>query len=347
MRHGWNSTSYQLMNPGMRHWFSSDGEAFLGYVQCAGVRVVAGAPVCEYGRLSDVALEFEEDARRARASTCYFSVEPRWLELVRHRSEAVLVGSQPVWNAAEWADTFDARSSLRAQVNRARNKGVTVRAVAAKALADGGRVSAELQRVRQSWLGGHGLPPLGFLTAVNLAPDSTGDGAAVLDDRRLYVAYQHGGAGERAVGYLVASPIPLRRGWLVEQVVRDPEAPNGTSELLIDTACRALACEGAERLTLGLAPLSRRHQGGEGSDGPVWAGLAFAWAYAHGRRFYNFAGLEAFKEKFRPHAWEPVYMVAGGLRLTPRELYAVAAAFTGGRPLRALAQGVGRALFTC
>ena len=30
------------------------------------------------------------------------------------------------------------------------------------------------------------------------------------------------------------------------------------------------------------------------------------WVRAHGKRFYNFEGLEAFKSKFRPDGWEPI-----------------------------------------
>ncbi len=34
-----------------------------------------------------------------------------------------------------------------------------------------------------------------------------------------------------------------------------------------------------------------------------------AWLRLHGRRFYNFKELDAYKAKFRPEEWEPVYAV--------------------------------------
>ena len=61
---------------------------------------------------------------------------------------------------------------------------------------------------------------------------------------------------------------------------------------------------------------------------------------AHGRRFYNFAGLDAFKAKFGPERWDGVYAVATGRGGELRALYAIAAAFTGGKPLRAIAGGL-------
>lgn len=340
LRHGWNSTSYQLLNPDIHHWFSPANDALVGYVEHLGVRVVAGAPVAEYRALPEVAMSFEAEARERGQSTCYFGVEPRWLQLVRRRAQVALIGAQPVWDARFWGRTVDSHASLRAQFNRARNKGVEVTRLDLSRLITGQPGALELHALRERWAAAHGLPPLGFLTGVQLLPTTARPGGPMTTDRRLYVAQREGAA----VGYLVASPIPMRSGWLIEQVVRDPAAPNGTSELLIDHAARELGALGAERLTLGLSPLSRRHRPDTAVryDSAPWLRLAFAWAYAHGRRFYDFAGLEAFKEKFHPPTWEPVYLVAGGPRLGVRSLYGVAAAFTGGRPMSALAQGVAR-----
>ena len=45
LKHGWNSTCFQIVNPGIEYWFGEDGESVVGYVTSKGVRVVAGAPV--------------------------------------------------------------------------------------------------------------------------------------------------------------------------------------------------------------------------------------------------------------------------------------------------------------
>ncbi len=62
------------------------------------------------------------------------------------------------------------------------------------------------------------------------------------------------------------------------------------------------------------------------------------WVRAHGRRFYNFGGLDAFKSKFHPHRWEPIFAISNEPRFSPHSLYAIAAAFTGDRsPILAVA----------
>ena len=54
LRYGWNATSYQILNPGIRRWFSSRSDAVIGYVRRNRRRIVAGAPVCADAELAEV-----------------------------------------------------------------------------------------------------------------------------------------------------------------------------------------------------------------------------------------------------------------------------------------------------
>jgi phosphatidylglycerol lysyltransferase len=158
-------------------------------------------------------------------------------------------------------------------------------------------------------------------------------------DRLVFVAEQEG----RVVGFLVASPVPARRGWLVEQIVRGSGAPNGTAELLLDAAFTAMISDGSAYVTLGLAPLSDRAGKGPIVD-PWWLRWMLRWVRAHGRRFYNFDGLDRFKAKFDPEWWEPVFAVTNQPEFRPRTLYAVAQAFSDNAPIAMVLGAVGRAV---
>jgi lysylphosphatidylglycerol synthetase-like protein (DUF2156 family) len=151
-----------------------------------------------------------------------------------------------------------------------------------------------------------------------------------LRDRRVFVAERDGG---EVVGFAVLSPVSARNGWLVEQIVRGSNAPNGTAELLIDSAMRSIAASGATYATLGLSPLSQRVDLASAWQ-PMWLRLVLRWVRLHGARFYNFGGLESFKAKFNPATWEPIYAISEGERFPPRALYAIAGAFSGGAPVR-------------
>jgi phosphatidylglycerol lysyltransferase len=239
----------------------------------------------------------------------------------------VVLGSQPVWDPGGWPAVVATTPSLRAQLNRARNKHVQVEEWPAGVAHE----HPELKRTLGEWLRTRGLPPLHFL----VEPETL----TLLDGRRIFVASRAG----KVVGFLVASPIPLRAGWLTEQFVRGYGAPNGTVELMVDFAMRALAADGAKYVTMGLVPLSSQ-TGSEAQPNPFWLRIMLAWIRAHGRRFYNFKGLESFKAKLRPDYWEPIYAISTEERFSFRTLYAIAAAFTKTSPLISLLQGVWKAI---
>jgi len=333
LAHGWNATAYQIVNPGMSLWFSARGDAVVGYVERRLTRVVAGAPVCPLERLEEVVDEFEHECKTSRRRVLYFGAEAR-LESVLHRRAdhaRVLLGSQPSWNPAHWASIVTGKASLRAQLNRARNKGVTVTAMAP----DDATRDPSLRRVLDEWLATRGLPPMHFL----VEPETL----TRLFDRRVFVARRLDGS---TVAFLVASPAPARGGggWLIEQFVRGSRAPNGTVELLLDAAMRTLAAEGYEYVTLGLAPLAEH--GLRVATNPFWLRVLLRWVRAHGRRFYNFEGLERFKAKFQPEQWEPVYAIVSEPHFSPGALYAIAAAFSDRSPISTIARAIWRAVRT-
>ena len=317
LRHGWNAVAYQILNPGMRLWFSHARDAVVGYASYAHVRVIAGAPVCAPERLDAVATELEEDAERHGERVLFFGAGERLEHVYAVRRDHCLVplGAQPVWEPAEWPGIVRGKASLRAQLNRARNKGVHVDEwPAARA-----RGSPTLRAVLDEWLRTRGLPPLGFLVTPDLLDD--------LDDRRVFVATR----GADVVAFLIGTPVPARHGWLVEEWPRTRAAPNGTTHSLVDAAMRAFADGGSRYVTLGLAPLARRADDGLRGQ-PAWLRMTLRWVRAHGRRFYNFGGLEAFKASLQPMRWEPVYAIAPEGRITPWMLRAVAGAFSHGAP---------------
>lgn len=322
-KHGWNTTCGQLLNPGLRLWFSTDREAVVGYVVERGVRVVVGAPVCALEDLPSVVEEFE----RLGGTVCYFGAEERLHSVFKGRTGAqVVLGAQPVWLAAEFLAEMRVHPSLRAQLNRARNKGVVVR----EEPDPSGALLADLELVLHEWLSTRGLPPLHFMIEPNTFQ--------VLGDRRLFVAERQG----KACGFVVLSPIPARNGYLTEQFVRGRAAPNGTVELALYSAVERAHAEGSEYLTMGIVPLSLRVDP-KRSENPPWLNATMSWARAHLRRFYDFEGLDDFKAKFDPSRWDPVYVLTNQAPFRPKTLHAIAGAFTGGHPLRALAGGVIRA----
>ena len=103
------------------------------------------------------------------------------------------------------------------------------------------------------------------------------------------------------------------------------DAPKNVMEALFVHMMKWGKDQGYRRFGLGMAPLS----GFEDSPlASLWNRLG-TFMYEHGDAIYNFQGLRAYKDKFKP-IWEPRYLAyPGGLRL-PRIMVDVSALVAGG-----------------
>lgn len=270
--------------------------------------MAGGEPVASPAEILDVAERFLGAARAAGRRAAFFATEGQLAQLPETRR--LLLGRQPVWRPADWPATLAGARSLRAQLRRARSHGVTVRALTAVEVAPGTTLRAQLDALVRRWTARRALAEMGFL--VQLEPFGH------LDERLLFVAERLGAP----VALLSMAPVYGRRGWLFEDLLREADAPNGTSELLVDAGMRRIAAEGAEWATLGLAPLG----------GPVAPWLQRVRRLA--APFFNFAGLEAFKAKLRPADWDPIWLVHPAATPPWRALADALRAFAGGSLLR-------------
>lgn len=285
-RHGRDSVSFQALEAGYRYFFDGD-DSMVAFVDTGGAWVAAGGPIAPHARVAEVAQRFADAALAQNRRACFFAAE-QTLDL-----PSLQIGEQPVWTCARWADVIAGASSLRYQLRRARHKGVQVRRLAPGELASGSALLAALDELGRRWQDLHRMPPMRFL--VQLEP------LTLAHERIIYVAERDGAP----VAYASAIPVYARQRMFIEDLVRAPDAPNGTAELLVDAVMHAVEAAGLPEVTLGLAPLA----------GDVARWLRFArWA---GGALYDFDGLRRFKAKLRPHAWEPVYLCAapGGSRL--------------------------------
>ncbi len=315
MAHGWNSTSYQILNPGIEYWFAPRMATVAGYIRQRNTLVVAGAPIGPRNTLPQAVEMFEQQGRQQGCRVCYVCAQTRLHNLLVPSSShaAVVLGAQPVWNPQRWTRIAETQAPLRRQLNRAHNKGVTVELISPELA----RNDASISRVLSEWLATRPLPPLHFLTESMALRGEISD--------RIVLAAR---VRNESVAFLVASPVPARQGYLIEQVVRSPQAPNGTVELLIDSAMRRFADWGVSFATLGLVLLTR-HADREIVSNPWWLRTTMRIARKYANHFYNFRGLEHFRAKMSPEAWESVYAISNERHFSLRSFYAVTEAFSG------------------
>lgn len=279
---GTNSLSFQIMQSEFELWFARE-HGCVAYADTGKAWIAAGPPIAADTDLHAVALQFAEAAREHSRRVAFFGVEDRFT--ADRRFKAVLVGHQTVIDTRRWHDALADRATLRAQLRRARNKGIRVTPVEWTELVDTRNpVRRRMEELGASWQRSKPMPEMGFLA--QLQP------LLFNSERKFYVA-QH---REQAVGFAALDPVYRRRGWALQHLVRAPNAPNGTAEILIDTAIRHAAEANVEYFALGLTPLA-------GAVGP-WLSLARSVCTP----LYDFKGLERFRSKFPAHHQVPIYL---------------------------------------
>jgi phosphatidylglycerol lysyltransferase len=301
-RFGLDSLSFTAVESSMLHWVDGETGAYVAYVDTGSAWVAVGSPLTSRALQKKAARNFVRAASDQSRRACFFGVQaPESRDLT-----SLLIGEQPVIRPAEWLVTQN--RSLREQLRRAIAKGVRVRRVDPADLREGSALHCEVERCAAEWLAARHMEPMSFVVALELFHQP--------HEHRYFVAEVDGSIVE----FLSAVPIYRRDGWLVEDVIRTREAPNGTSELLLDALVRDVAS--SRMVTLGLSPLTSH---------VVWP---LRLARAATRPLFDFEGLHAFRRRLHPTAWEPVYLTHPRDQSRWLHLLKVLRAFASGSLLR-------------
>lgn len=301
-RWGANATCWQIFNPGVRRWMDSKTKTLIGFRRILGGTVVVGDPIGPPESLLETVNKFETLMGRV----VYFgtSLDTYHRLQTTQRHVGMPIGFQTVLIPSQWNRIKNQKSSLAYQIRRSHHKGTVVRPAA-------GSDFIQIKECVEKWQSQKKPLKLYFMTDPQIAIHSEG--------RRQWIAKN----GDRIVGTLVATPIPAENGWLLEQWIRHPDAPNGTIEHIIDEAISQLYLEGAQRITMGLCPLA------ESVHHPLPAihkftftigKIATAW-------FYRPTSLTKFKLKFMFPLHEPIYAVFSSKWTLPLSFFDISLAF--------------------
>ena len=323
-QHGRHATSFQLLEDGINHWFDRQDEddlAVIGYVLQGNYRIVVGIPVADDAHASIATARFIREARSQKHNVLFFSADQQFIEKLETNLDdlsfdLIKIGEQPEWTPDEYSTVGASRRSLRSQINRAKNKGVSTRRVDdSESMAPGSPTRKALAEVLDAWKSSRRMSVMGFM--VDVQPFE------LIAERRFYIAESLG----EPVAFLSAVPIFKTNGWFFEDVIRRPDAPNGTTELLIDAAMRDAAKEGSDFVTLGLSPLAGVTTG-PGPHRGIRGILRLC--YTRLSPLYGFSSLRSFKARFHPDRWSNQYLVTVPNSVGIRALMAVLSAFAGG-----------------
>lgn len=299
-RFGRNTNSFLLAYGGFDWFRSDDPPGLVAYVRSGRTFVIGGDPLCAPADTETVLNAFARRVSgRGRVALVLTS---RWLvpNLSALGFGTVCVGSDPFFDLRKWAPRGDAGKPIRAAVNRATRLGAEVTSYRPDQGRDL-RIEGEMRTCLDSWLATRQGVEMRFFSAVRPMDR--------VEEKRFFCAWQDG----HVSAFVACSPLYARGAWLVEDIVRRPDAVTGATEWLIRTAFESLAASGVAEATLGLSPLDDASDG----DGRAGRRRTLRIVAAGLRPFYNFRGMQHYKSKFVPTRWEPVYVAFRPDRLSP------------------------------
>jgi phosphatidylglycerol lysyltransferase len=278
-----------------------DGAA-AAFLEHAGVALVWADPLAENpGAFLDV---LTRELRSRRLRICLLLIGEELAQSARsHGYAALKIGEQPFFDLATWRrPRGDSGKHLRWCLNKARRSGVRVRAYEP---AD----EAAVHDALTAWHGGLGREPAeSFLRASPLAR---------VGEKRLFLAR----TDARVEAVVACVAVPAAGGWLLEDLIRRPDAPIGATEAVVVQALETLAADGAACAWMDIAPL-------RGFDSQLdprarfifrAARPAVAWFDAR----YRFRALTTYLGKFQPTSWTPRYVALNPVLPTPSLVRAV------------------------
>src|SRR6266403_2165593 len=293
--YGYNAHSLVSIAPGASLWSSPEIDGAIIYGEFGRVWLAAGDPLSAPDDMAELARQFAAFAKRKNRVVAFVPSSARFARSVSSNDFSVVkVGAAPYFDLQAWNPRGDCAKKLRAGVNQARRSGVEIET----AVDLNETFRQETAELCMSWLESRrAATTFGWLVALDPFMHS--------EYKKYFAARVNG----KLVGFLAASPMPARRGWYLEDVLREPDAPQGTATLLVVEALANLKAEGAALATLGTSPLT--------NDGPVdvptehrIVSRALDAAYRRLGPFYNFEGLRRFKGKFAPSRWESEYVLS-------------------------------------
>lgn len=304
-RYATTSVAYFHLLEDKTYFFASSGQAFIGYRMVGATAVALGEPVGEPFARKLVVREFAEFCDLNGWAFCFHQVTGEGAAELREAGlTAIKIGEEAVIPLAEFSLAGKSFKHIRNTVNGLEREGFRVEVLSQPIPAD---TMDELEEVSDAWLADGGHRERGF-TLGHFSRE-------YLAETEVHVVRAPDGRIEAFANLLPSFQSTQGNFDLMR---RRPDAEDGVMDFLFVHLIEHFRARGMEGLNLGMAPLANLEGGGLVTQ-------AMRLLYSHGSRFFNYAGLRAYKQKWKPR-WEPRYLVYRSDLQLPQLALAVARA---------------------
>lgn len=295
------------------YFFSRSGNSFIAYVPKGRGAVALGDPIGPREEAGELIRDFQDFCRQNDWTPGFYQTQPDFLDLYGQLGfQALKIGEEAVVDLTRFTTRGKAGQDLRAARNKLTKLGhrVEFHQPPLSPLLIG-----ELRKVSDGWLermkGSEKKFSVGWF-----------ESAYVKDSPVLVVREADGSISAFAN---IVSPTP-GNGITIDMMRHCADPPNGTMDFLFLSLFEQAKQQGYELFYLGLSALS-----GVGEE-PTSARMerVIHYLYEHLNQFYNFKGLHAYKDKFRPH-WQARYLIFPSYRELMQIVVALIRADSGDR----------------
>lgn len=310
LRYGYEHQSFVSLYGEKEVWRCSQPEAAVIYRRIGRLAVVGGGPLTARENLPEVTSLFLRFCREQNLDCVMTPIAAESAEIAAHCGMGLLkIGESGYFNLPGWKPAGDRGKKVRAGVNQARNAGIRIERYFPRVNKDQA-LKEEIEDLCQQWLDSREVDALGWLLEL--------DPFQLAEHKQYFLARKAGG---RLEAMLACCPIPARKGWYLEDLIRLPDAERGVSELLVVEALNALAAEGAQLATLATSPLA----GVKGAGGDFkLISCILSLIYQHLEAFYHFKALHRFKSKFPPSFVDAEFAAIYPPRIGLRTIFSMA-----------------------
>jgi lysylphosphatidylglycerol synthetase-like protein (DUF2156 family) len=305
-------TSDAVLDPAMQIYTIPEVDGFIGYRLIGKCAVAFGDPLCKPEDKARLAFAFHYFNLKQKQSVVYISCSESFAKWAIDNVCSTLFefGQELIFDPPSdpKKKTGNHGSLVRRKVKQAIREGLTVCEHTREDLS----IERKIEEVGEAWLQSRKGIQL-HISNVYLFADCHG--------KRWFYAKR----GEEIVGVITLNHLQSSEGWLINHLMVTPNAPNGTSEILVATVLETLEREHCPFATVGVVTTETF---GEISGLNAFSTWLARVGFCLARKLVNLDGLQTFWGKYSPQG-RPTYVLFSRNRVGLRELRGLSKALGG------------------
>jgi phosphatidylglycerol lysyltransferase len=241
-KYGRNSMSSLLLYDGLKYYFCGKTEALIGYYDTKKLLIGVGEPVCPVDAYRDAVQDFVAFGKSEKKDCAFLLVTDVFHKMAKDIGFlAIKVGEDFIFDVQTYVPKGNRAKKVRSAINQIRKRGAVVREYNPATTRDNS-IEDKFRDVARNWIQSHRFKAKAFFIGLKLF-----DFHEI--KRYFYVEYDG-----KIVALMACLPIYARKGYLFEDLIREPSAPNGVSEIMVVEAIKKFKQEGAAIATFGVSP---------------------------------------------------------------------------------------------